>query len=104
MSFLTDLDHLEAKAGEAARLLKNLANTQRLILLCHLSEGECSVGELAEYGRLTQSATSQHLSLMREQGILTTRRDAQTIYYRLNDPATQKLVAVLCEIYRPAQN
>ncbi len=97
---LDALDDLEARAGEAARLLKLLASEQRLILLCHLMEGECSVGELADYSRLTSSATSQHLARMRAQGLVTTRRDAQTIWYRLADGDAARLLAVLCDIYR----
>lgn len=94
------LDDLEARAGEATRLLKLLANEQRLILLCHLVEGECSVGELADYSGLTSSATSQHLARMRAEGLVETRRDAQTIWYRLANADAARVIAVLCDIYR----
>ena len=93
------LDDLEARAGEAARLLKLLASEQRLILLCHLIECECSVGELADYSGLTSSATSQHLARMRAEGLVATRRDAQTIWYRMANADAARIIAVLCEIY-----
>jgi DNA-binding transcriptional ArsR family regulator len=95
-----ELAQLEASAGAASRLLKLLASEQRLLLLCRLIDGECSVGELADHARLAQSATSQHLAKMRAEGLVATRRDAQTIFYRLADPAAVKVLDTLCEIYR----
>jgi DNA-binding transcriptional ArsR family regulator len=80
--------------------MKLLASEQRLILLCRLSEGECSVGDLSEYVGLAQSATSQHLAKMRAEGLVTTRRHAQTIYYTLADPAASRVIDLLCDIYR----
>lgn len=90
---------LERRAGEAAELLKLLANDQRLIILCRLSDSEMSVSELSEYVTLAQSALSQHLAKLRAQGLVATRRDGQNIYYRLANPAAHKLVGALCEIY-----
>ena len=101
---LDALDDLEARAGEAARLLKLLANEQRLILLCHLCESECSVAELADYSRLSSSATSQHLARMRAEGLVSVRRDAQIMWYRLADDNAARLIAVLCDIYGGATN
>ena len=77
---------LEARAGEAAQLLKLLANDHRLIILCRLSDEELSVSELGEYVNLSQSALSQHLGKLRAERLVATRRDAQTIYYRLASP------------------
>ena len=94
-----DTDRLESRAGDAARLLKLLANEQRLKVLCRLSEGEVSVSELAEYVNLAQSALSQHLAKLRADRLVATRRDGQTIYYRLADPMTEKLIGVLCDMY-----
>lgn len=94
-----DTDRLESRAGDAARLLKLLANEQRLKVLCRLSDGELSVSELAEYVDLTQSALSQHLAKLRADRLVATRRDGQTIYYRLADPMTERLIGVLCDIY-----
>jgi DNA-binding transcriptional ArsR family regulator len=94
------LAHLEDCAYPAARLLKLLASEQRLLLLCRLVEGETSVGVLAEHANLAKSAASQHLAKMRAEGLVATRRDAQTIFYRLADPAVIRVLDTLREIYR----
>ena len=86
----------------AARLLKLLASEQRLLLLCRLVEGEASVGQLAEHASLAQSAASQHLAKMRAEGLVATRREGQTIYYRLDDPAAMQVLGTLSGIYRTA--
>jgi DNA-binding transcriptional ArsR family regulator len=93
------VEHLEPRAVEAARLLKLLANEQRLTVLCRLSGTEMSVSELGEYVNLSQSALSQHLAKLRADGLVATRRDAQTIYYRLSDPIAERLIGVLCDVY-----
>lgn len=90
---------LESRASEAAELLKLLANDQRLIILCRLSDTEMSVTELGEHVSLAQSALSQHLAKLRAQGLVTTRREGQNIYYRMANPMAQKLVGALCELY-----
>jgi DNA-binding transcriptional ArsR family regulator len=90
---------LESRAGEAAELLKLLANDQRLIILCRLSADEMAVSELGEYVNLTQSALSQHLAKLRAHGLVATRREGQNVYYRLANPTAQKLVGALCELY-----
>lgn len=92
---------LEASVAAAARLLKMLASEQRLMLLCRLGEGESSVGDLAEHAGLAQSAASQHLAKLRSEGLVNTRRDAQTIYYRLDNDAAARVIDLLCDIYRP---
>jgi ArsR family transcriptional regulator, virulence genes transcriptional regulator len=92
----------ERKAAEAATLLKLLANENRLLILCRLAQArEISVGELAAAVGLSQSALSQHLAKMREEGLLTTRRDAQTIYYRFKDRNAERLLNLLKSIYCP---
>jgi DNA-binding transcriptional ArsR family regulator len=93
------LRELESRAGEAAELLKLLANDQRLIILCRLSNSEMSVSELGEHVSLAQSALSQHLAKLRAHGLVSTRREGQSIYYRLANPTAQKLVGALCELY-----
>jgi DNA-binding transcriptional ArsR family regulator len=90
---------LEQRADEAAQLLKLLANDHRLIILCRLSDEELSVTELGEYVNLSQSALSQHLAKLRAEKLVATRRDAQTIYYRLASPNALKLVNALCDLY-----
>jgi len=98
-----ELSELADSAHAAARMLKLLASEQRLLILCKLIEGESSVGDLSAHVGLAQSATSQHLAKMRAEGLVATRRDAQTIYYRLDDPAAIRMLDTLCEIYkRPA--
>lgn len=96
-----DIDSLEAKAAEAAKLLRALANERRLLILCQLGEGERSVGELQPHVGLSQSALSQHLAVLREEGIVATRREGQTIRYRIADPAAVKVVSTLAEIFCP---
>ena len=93
------VEHLEPRVDEAARLLKLLGNEQRLTVLCRLSGTEMSVTELGEHVDLSQSALSQHLAKMRADGLVATRRDAQTIYYRLSNPIAERLMGVLCELY-----
>lgn len=95
------LSDLEDCAYPAARLLKLLASEQRLLLLCRLVEGETSVGVLAEHAKLAKSAASQHLAKMRAEGLVATRREAQTIFYRLADPAVIRILDTLRDIYSP---
>lgn len=97
-----ELAELEVSAGAAARLMKLLASEQRLMLLCRLGQGECSVGELAQHAGLAQSAASQHLAKLRAEGLVATRRNAQTIYYRLVDEAAVRVIGLLCDIYGKA--
>ena len=95
------LAELQASAGQATRMMKLLASEQRLMLLCRLLEGECPVLELARASGLSQTAASQHLAKLRAERLVETRRAAQTIYYRLEDPAVIQLLRTLCDIYHP---
>ncbi len=96
------LDSLTAKAADASALLKALANEHRLLALCHLvSEGELSVGALGERMDLSQSALSQHLSRLREQGLVTFRREAQTLFYRVSDPRAARVLELLRDLFCP---
>ncbi len=90
---------LEAKAEEVARVLTAMANPKRLLVLCNLLEGEKSVGALAEAVGLAQAALSQHLSKMRALGLVETRRDGQTIYYRLASAEVRVLLETLYRLY-----
>jgi ArsR family transcriptional regulator len=96
-----DISDFGASASRAAKLLRALGNERRLMILCQLTEGERSVSELQPLVGLSQSALSQHLAVLREEGVVATRRDAQTIWYRINDPAAMKVVATLAEIFCP---
>jgi ArsR family transcriptional regulator, virulence genes transcriptional regulator len=96
------LEQLERSAGEAAALLKLLANEHRLLILCRLAaDRELSVGELMKSVKLGQSALSQHLARMREEGVVATRRDAQTIYYRIANRDVARILTTLKNIYCP---
>ena len=80
--------------------MKLLANERRLLLLCRLAgAGEMPVAALAEAVGLSQSALSQHLALMRAEGLVAFRRDGQTLYYRIDDPAAGQFLAMLKDIY-----
>jgi len=96
-----DWGAMRRSASDAASLLKGLANESRLIIMCVLAEGECSVGQLNERVDLSQSALSQHLAVLREQGLVQTRRVSQTIFYRLTETPAQKIIKLLHDIYCP---
>lgn len=90
------------QAGEAVALLKALSNESRLLVLCHLAErGELSVGELVERVGLSQSALSQHLAKLREESLVATRKEAQTVFYRVCDPKAKQLLALLHDLFCP---
>ena len=89
-----------AKAGEVADVLKAMANGRRLMVLCKLVEhGEMTVNDLAKAVGLSQSALSQHLARMREEGLVAFRRESQTLWYRIADPRTEALLASLYQLY-----
>ena len=93
---------LAERAAEAARLLKLLANENRLLILCQLvAKNELAVGDMADAVGLSQSALSQHLAKMREEGLVATRREAQSVFYRIADPDTRRILALLKSIYCP---
>ena len=95
-----DFGELAAKAHEATRLLKLLANERRMLVLCHLaSAGEMTVSDLAEKVQLSQSALSQHLALMRQDGLVACDRDGLTMRYRVADRVAARLLFTLKEIY-----
>ncbi len=90
---------METKAEEAARVLATLANGKRLLALCHMREGEKSVGQLADLVGLAPSALSQHLARMRDLRLVETRRDGQTIYYSLASAAVAAIIETLYRLY-----
>lgn len=94
------LKMLVKQAGEAAQLLKLLGNEKRLLILCFLAvRGEMTVGEIVEVVQLSQSALSQHLAKMRADGLVTFRRNSQTLHYRVADQRALRLLQVLKDIY-----
>ena len=93
---------LAAQSAEAAKMLRVLANEQRLLILCHLlSAGEMPVSALVDRLALSQSALSQHLARLRDDGIVTFRRDAQSLIYRVADDKASRLIGLLSELYCP---
>lgn len=90
-------------AGRAAELLRALSNEKRLMVLCQLADGELSVGEIQQRIDLSQSALSQHLAVLRDQGIVATRRQAQTIFYRIEDHAALRVIQTLAELFCPPE-
>lgn len=92
---------MQVHAQEAANLLKALANENRLMILCSLINGELSVGELNARIPLSQSALSQHLGSLREAGVVATRKESQTVFYRLQGSEAIQIIAVLQAIYCP---
>lgn len=95
-----DIAELQRKVSEVSGTLRLLSNEKRLLALCQLAQaGEMSVGALSEAVGLSQSALSQHLSLLRAEGVVSTRREAQTLYYRIADARITELLGTLRAIY-----
>lgn len=94
-----DFEQMQSAADQASALMKTLGHSGRLMVLCQLASGEKSVGELSELLDMQQSPLSQHLSRMRTEGLVTTRRDAQTIYYSLSSGEASKIIEVLYGLY-----
>lgn len=100
---IPDFSGMEIHAEEAARLLRSLGNANRLMILCSLCGGEKSVGELNGIVPLSQSALSQHLAVLREDALVSTRRDGQTVYYSVPDSPALKILEVLHGTFCPPQ-
>ncbi|MEM1129996.1 MAG: metalloregulator ArsR/SmtB family transcription factor [Pseudomonadota bacterium] len=90
---------MEANANEAATFLKALGHEGRLMILCHLSEGERSVTELENLLSKRQAAVSQQLARLRMEGLVSHRREGKTIYYALSDERTRRVIGLLHEIF-----
>lgn len=95
------LDQMRENAANAAEFLKAVSNENRLLILCHLGEQELSVSELNTSIDLSQSALSQHLARLRQDGLVSTRRESQTIYYSIAQPSVLKLIQLLSEEFCP---
>jgi DNA-binding transcriptional ArsR family regulator len=95
-----ELARLREKADKASRILKLLANKNRLLILCELAHaGEKTVSPLAAAVGLSQSALSQHLSRLRGEGLVTQRRESQMVYYRIADPKIERILELLIDLY-----
>jgi ArsR family transcriptional regulator len=96
-------DMLRQAAGQAVSALKVLANEDRLLLLCQLSQGEMSVGDLEEALGIRQPTLSQQLAVLRAEGVVDTRRDGKRIFYSVADPRLLQMLSVLYDIYCPKE-
>jgi len=94
----TDLAELKANATSMAARLKLISHAERLMMLCRMAEGEVSAGELVALSGLSQSAASQHLALMRDEGIVSTETRRQSRVYSLVDPTIRAVINALCEV------
>lgn len=95
MAMKLDLDHMQAAAADACRLMKVLSNPDRLLLLCQLAQGEHNVGELEAALGIVQPTLSQQLTVLREEGLVSTRREGKNIYYRIDSPQAQAVIRTL---------
>lgn len=101
---LIDPVALRSAAGRAVGALKLLANEDRLLLLCQLSNGEMCVSELEEQLQIRQPTLSQQLGVLRNEGVVATRREGKNIYYSVADPALLEILAVLYRLYCPEES
>lgn len=101
MIIKTDIDAnaMRDAVDQASELMKALSSQHRLMILCHLVDGEKSVGQLAEFLGIRDSTVSQHLALLRRDGIIAGRRDGQTIWYRIESDIAREVVSVLYAHY-----
>lgn len=90
---------MRTAAVEASTMMKTLGHSGRLMILCHLADGEKSVGELVDLLNMPQSSLSQHLARMRAENLVETRRESQVVYYRLENDSVRKLIVALYDIY-----
>lgn len=95
MKYQLNPKQLAANAGQAEAFLKSIASRHRLMVLCSLLDGEQSAGDLADRTGLTQSNLSRHLALLREEGLVDTRREGTTIHYRIASARVRPLLELL---------
>lgn len=99
IEFSPELDELMRNARRASDFLKALSHENRLLLLCLLSEGERSVGELENILSMRQSAVSQQLARLRYDGLVNARRDGKTVFYSLANESTKRMISVIYDIF-----
>jgi len=100
---MIDVDRLKQAAGEAVAALKLMANEDRLLLLCQLSQGEMCVSDLEAQLGIRQPTLSQQLGVLRNEGVLCARREGKSIFYSVADASLLKILAVLYRIYCPQE-
>lgn len=96
---IMDVEMMRRNADHACRMMKTLANRDRLMLLCQLSQGEKRVGELEEITRIQQPTLSQQLAVLREEDVVATRRDGKHIYYSISSPIAMSVMELLYATY-----
>jgi ArsR family transcriptional regulator len=96
-----DAEFMRAAAGEAVAALKALGNPERLLLLCQMSQGEASVGDLEALLDIHQPTLSQQLGVLRREGMVATRREGKKVFYRIADPRLLALLRALYKLYCP---
>ena len=95
------LAQMRLQSGSASRLLRAMGSENRLLILCILTEGELSVGQINDRINLAQSAVSQHLAVLRRDDLVATRKQAQTVYYRLRSGVVEKIIHLLHDEFCP---
>jgi DNA-binding transcriptional ArsR family regulator len=98
---IEQLDELRIAAGKASTMLKSLSNDHRLMILCLLIENEMSVSQLNQVIEIGQSPLSQHLARLRQDGLVKTRKESQTVYYSIDSDEAKQIIQVLHSIYCP---
>ena len=94
----TDLSVIKENAALKAGRMRLMSHPERLMMLCRMDEGEVSVGQLVELSGLSQSSVSQHLAMLRDEGVVSIRGEAQTRFYSLSDPVVSAIIHALCEV------
>ena len=94
----TDLSVIKENAALLAGRMRLMSHPERLMMLCRMDEGEVSVGQLVELSGLSQSSVSQHLAMLRDEGVVSIRGEAQTRFYSLSDPVVSAIIHALCEV------
>lgn len=100
---LLQADPMRRAAGHAVAALKVLANEDRLLLMCQLSQAEMCVSELEETLDIRQPTLSQQLGVLRNEGVVSTRREGKRVYYRVSDPRLLEMLALMYELYCPKE-
>lgn len=93
------INQFKANAQQASQLLKALGHPERLLILCQLVEGEKNVGDLLQFSTLSQSAFSQQLAVLRREGLVETRKEAQVVYYRIVNPNAERVLALMHDLF-----
>jgi len=102
MSDGLEIDVMRDSAETVVTILKSLANTDRLLILCHLSQQELNVSQIEEITQIRQPTLSQQLMMLRKSDVVNTRRDGKQIYYTIKDPKLVEVLSTLYQLYCPA--